>query len=168
MHPILKLSYASSFALILLSLFISPILCDDSGNTTLPSPLSLPPSLDWYVSQTSLHSGISLSLSAYQHPRDGDDGEWSSFAIQIGTPPQAVRLLPSTGGQTIWTVLTLGCTEAEGTSCSNSRGNLFNPNKSTTWQEQGLYELPLSPQHYLPYSGNAEFGFDNITVGWTI
>ncbi|OAP56616.1 hypothetical protein AYL99_08728 [Fonsecaea erecta] len=37
---------------------------------------------------------------------------------------------------------------------------------STTWEAEGNYSLPLSPQHYLPYSGAAALGFDNITFGW--
>lgn len=96
--------------------------------------------------------------------RDGNDGRWSSFSIQVGTPPQVVRLLPSTSGNSIWTVLDLGCDESDGSDCPNSRGNLFNINASTTWEDKGLFELPLAPLHYLPYSGNADVGSDTITV----
>jgi hypothetical protein len=88
--------------------------------------------------------------------------------VQIGTPPQAVRLLPATGSQSIWAVLPIGCEQWEGSDCPYSRGYLFNYNKSSTWQQEDRYELPLSPEHYLPYSGNADFGFDNITVNCAI
>jgi hypothetical protein len=40
----------------------------------LPSPLNVPPSLFW----------------------DGIDGRWSTFHVSVGTPGQAVRLLPGT------------------------------------------------------------------------
>jgi hypothetical protein len=40
----------------------------------LPSPLNVPPSLFW----------------------DGIDGKWSTFHVSVGTPGQAVRLLPGT------------------------------------------------------------------------
>jgi hypothetical protein len=96
--------------------------------------------------------------------RDGNDGRWSSFAIQIGTPPQVVRLLPSTSGNSIWTVLDLACKESDGVDCPLSRGNVFKINASTTWVDKGLYQLPLTPLHYLPYSGNAQVGSETITV----
>jgi hypothetical protein len=161
MISLLQRAYFPSYALILLSFCFGPVRGDGSTNTSLPGPLSIPPSLDWYASRS---LRLLNHLSDYYFCRDGNDGKWSSFAIQIGTPPQAVRLFPSTGGQSIWAVLPIGCDESEGSDCPNSRGNTFNPNESTTWEEQGLYKLPLSPQHYLPYSGNAKFGFDNITA----
>ena len=40
---------------------------------------------------------------------DGIDGEWSSFTLAIGTPPQSVRVFPSTGSQQVWTVDPGGC-----------------------------------------------------------
>ncbi|KAL9119079.1 MAG: hypothetical protein Q9187_004365 [Circinaria calcarea] len=39
-------------------------------------------------------------------------------------------------------------------------------NKSATWQDQGLFQLPLYSGRYLGYSGNADYGFDNVTLGW--
>jgi hypothetical protein len=96
--------------------------------------------------------------------RDGNDGSWSSFAVQIGTPPQAVSLLPSITGNSIWPVLVAGCAEADGSGCPDSRGRVFDISKSATWQDRGLYVLPLAPEYYLPYTGNADVGFDNITV----
>jgi hypothetical protein len=95
--------------------------------------------------------------------RDGNDGSWSSFAVQIGTPPQAVRVLPDIAGNSIWTVLSQAC---ETNDCPNSRGNFFNSNQSSTWKDKGYYDLPLNPEHYLPYSGYADFGLDTITLDW--
>ena len=107
-----------------------------------PAPYSFQPSLIW----------------------DGNDGQWSSFAVQIGTSPQVVRLLPSITGSSIWTVLPQGCSVYRIPDCEKQRGNLFNYNQSSSWTQKGLYKLPLEAQHYLPLSGNAYFGFDNITV----
>jgi hypothetical protein len=98
--------------------------------------------------------------------RDGNDGSWSSFAVQIGTPPQVVRVLPDIAGNSIWTVLAQACDTSEANDCPSSRGNVFNSNQSTTWKDKGLYELPLNPEHFLPYSGNADFGLDTVTLDW--
>ena len=29
-----------------------------------------------------------------------------------------------------------------------------------------MFQLPLDPEHYLPFSGAANFGFDNVTLDW--
>lgn len=146
--------------LLLLSCFVR---CSTSPTTSsVPAPLSLSPSFEWYLSSASLY--FSSCLRTDRLCRDGNDGRWSSISIQVGTPPQVVRLLPSTSGNSVWTVLDVGCGESDGTDCPNSRGNLFNINSSTTWEDQGLFRLPLTPLNYLPYSGNANVGFDNITV----
>jgi hypothetical protein len=96
--------------------------------------------------------------------RDGNDGAWSSFAVQIGTPPQAVRLLPSITGNSIWTVWTYACAQSDSSDCSSLRGNLFNISASSTWKDEGNYSLPLNPEHYLPYTGVTAVGFDDLTV----
>src|ERR1700733_11634305 len=108
--------------------------------------------------------GDGSALLTFLSGRDGNDGAWSTFAVQIGTPPQAVRLLPSITGNSIWTVWSYGCGQSGGSDCPNLRGNLFNISSSLTWQGRGNYSLPLNPEHYLPYSGGAVMGFDNITV----
>ncbi|EXJ75540.1 uncharacterized protein A1O5_00046 [Cladophialophora psammophila CBS 110553] len=97
---------------------------------------------------------------------DGNDGQWSTFAVQIGTPPQVVRLLPSITGNAIWTVWSYACEQSSLLDCPAARGGVFNLSASATWETEGNYSLPLSPQHYLPYSGAATLGFDNITFGW--
>jgi hypothetical protein len=50
--------------------------------------------------------------------------------------------------------------------CSSLRGFLFRSNASSTWSDRGLFQLPLYPEDALGYSGNADFGFDNITLAW--
>ena len=97
--------------------------------------------------------------------RDGDDGPWSTFWVDIGTPWQSVKLLPSTSGNAIWPVLTEGCTPQDHRECPDQRGSIFKPNQSTTWQPIGLYRLVLAHERALGYDGNSSFGLDSIKFG---
>ncbi|KAH0547960.1 hypothetical protein GP486_008299 [Trichoglossum hirsutum] len=107
-------------------------------------PISVPPSQYW----------------------DGSDGPWATFALQLGTPSQNVRLLCSTSGSSIWPVLPQGCAAGDPNDCPTRRGFTFKSNASLTWTEVGLFELPLVAERPLGYTGNGDFGFDNVTVGW--
>jgi hypothetical protein len=98
--------------------------------------------------------------------RDGIDGSWSTFTITLGTPPQAVRLLPSITGYTIWAVLPQACQGLAVRTCNSDRGGTFATNQSSTWEDKGMFQLPLDAEHYLPFSGAANFGFDNVTLDW--
>ena len=98
--------------------------------------------------------------------RDGNDGPWSSFGIQVGTPAQNLRLLPSNSGNTIWPVLPQGCTVGDPSDCGDLRGATFSPNASSTWNNIGLYTLLLTEEVSLGYSGNADYGYDNLTLGF--
>ena len=87
--------------------------------------------------------------------------------MQVGTPAQNLRLLPSNSGNAIWAVLPQGCTAADDPSnCGDLRGDLFLPNDSSTWINIGLYNLILTEEAGLGYSGNANYGYDNVTLGW--
>ena len=106
---------------------------------------------------------------AYDSIRDGNDGKWSSFAVQIGSPPQVIRVLPSTSGSSLWAVLPEECTKFDPSTCADDRGGAFNPNISTSWVEKGLFQLPdYSEQAALPsiYNVNSSWGLDNITLDW--
>ncbi|KAI9740178.1 MAG: hypothetical protein M1834_004756 [Cirrosporium novae-zelandiae] len=96
---------------------------------------------------------------------DGDDGPWSSFAAAVGNPLQSVRLLPSSGESSIWVILPEGCYYSD-VNCSNLRGNEFFTNESSTWQQKGLFDLEISEEKLLGYSGNGLYGFDNLSLGW--
>jgi hypothetical protein len=50
--------------------------------------------------------------------------------------------------------------------CRSDRGDLFTTNQSSTWEDKGTFQLPLNPEHYLPFSDTAQFGFDNVTLNW--
>lgn len=84
--------------------------------------------------------------------RDGVDGPWSSVDVAVGSPPQALRVLVSLAGQETWVVLPKGCADNT-TSCIESRGNIFNPNASTTWQNQGIYDLADHVSELLGFVG---------------
>ncbi|MCJ1357288.1 MAG: hypothetical protein MMC33_007284 [Icmadophila ericetorum] len=109
------------------------------------TPISVPPSQNW----------------------DGDDGPWSSFAIQVGTPPQYVRVFISTSSSATWVVLPAGCDGAGDTTaiqdCVGSRGGVFTPNASSTWHERGYFSL--AAEDSLGISASAEYGNDTIMLG---
>ena len=63
--------------------------------------------------------------------------------MQVGTPAQNLRLLPSNSGNTIWPVLPQGCDVDDPINCGDLRGTLFLPNVSSTWINIGLYGLLL-------------------------
>ncbi|CZT12843.1 uncharacterized protein RAG0_16528 [Rhynchosporium agropyri] len=124
-------------------------------NTSLTA-LSIPPSLYW----------------------DGDDGRWSTFQIQVGSPGQTVRLLPGTSasaGSAIWLVISQGCVDVNPTlaNCADERGYLFQSNLSTSWSTQGLqngvdgavYALNTYEESFLGRSGNGSYGYETINLG---
>lgn len=85
--------------------------------------------------------------------------------MQVGTPAQNLRLLPSNSGNAVWPVLPQGCSVGDPSNCGDLRGTLFQPNTSSTWTNIGLYGLVLTEEAVLGYSGNANFGYDNLTLG---
>lgn len=113
----------------------------------MPAPVVIPPSQDW----------------------DGNDGPWSSFTLQVGTPAQDVKVFVSTAGFQTWVVLPQGCTASDPADCSTLRGGEFLTNQSTTWalrngSVNGFFELGIEKN--LGYTGNGEFGYDTVALGW--
>ena len=90
----------------------------------------------------------------------GYDGSWSPVSIRVGSPPQWVDVLVSTASEETWVVGPGGC---DGTViCQNKRGGLFESNESSTWHDQGYYNLGLDLQ--LGFSGNGDYGLDTISL----
>ncbi|MCJ1384446.1 hypothetical protein MMC17_007562 [Xylographa soralifera] len=118
-----------------------------------------------YCSVEATPTPISVAPSQYW---DGDDGSWSSFAVQVGSPPQDVRVLISSSGSALWVVLPAGCIVTDPSDCPKSRGFTFYQNESSTWIEKGLFTLLLAAEE--PLGGyeddNSDVGIDNITLGW--
>jgi cbb3-type cytochrome oxidase subunit 3 len=129
--------------------------------TAIPVPYSFPPSQRW----------------------EGNDGNWSTFSIRVGTPDQDFRVLISTAGQEIWIPNVDGCTSNDVSNCGDLRGvdsfagknssgfmsnDVCSPNsiftsrhsrtKSSTWEYQDIYELGLDSN--LGYTGNGVYGYD--------
>ena len=123
------------------------------NSTTVPAPFSYAPSQYF----------------------DGNDGQWSTFIVRIGTPPQDFRVLPSTAGQETWVPNPEGCTASDPTDCGYSRGvqkfngqqgTGFQSNESSSWQALGVYSLDLETnldyETNVSYAGAGLYGFDTI------
>jgi hypothetical protein len=108
---------------------------------------------------------IRLTLS-----REGNDGPWSTFTIEIGTPAQSVNVLVSTASYQTWGVDPEGCTSTDPSDCSTQRGRFFNYSSSTSWLPNTanitttIYALELESD--LGYTGKGRYGFDTITLGF--
>lgn len=101
--------------------------------------------------------------------RDGFDGPWSSFPVQIGTPSQNVKVFVGTGSFQQLIVLPQGCIASDPSNCGTLRGGEFKINQSTTYQnntysDSGIFSLGLETR--LGLEGAGKFGYDEITLGW--
>ncbi|KAJ8611614.1 hypothetical protein MRB53_037838 [Persea americana] len=114
--------------------------------STIPAPFVVKPTNEW----------------------DGDDGNWSSFAISVGTPPQYFRVLPSTSSPDITLPVEEGC---QGSliglpNCGGLRGgedgNPYLRNNSSTWSLTGLYQVF---RQQTIFNETGVFGTDNVTIG---
>ncbi|KAI9788686.1 MAG: hypothetical protein M1816_006737 [Peltula sp. TS41687] len=126
-------------------LCLSPLVwCAAKKDPPVPTPLSLPPSQNW----------------------DGNDGFWSSFGLQVGTPSQSVRVLAATSGSWLSVVLAGGCAPGDPNDCG-SRGYSFHFKNSSTWSDQGVYQLPLTTRNLSVRNEpiRARVGYDTITLG---
>ncbi|KAL8946646.1 MAG: hypothetical protein Q9222_006987 [Ikaeria aurantiellina] len=112
------------------------------------------------AAKSSLPKPISVAPSQYW---EGDDGPWSSFTLQVGTPVQDVRVFISTASQVSWVVLEgQGC-RANDATCASARGGLFNMNASSTWRSNGFWQL--GNERNLGIYANGLFGNDTIGLG---
>lgn len=86
----------------------------------------------------------------------GNDGNWSTWPILVGTPPQLFNVLPATSHGEIWIPLPEGCPSSSNLSypgsCGASRGvgdiegvqsSGYQQNASSTWNNIGIYALPV-------------------------
>ncbi|KAF1990480.1 acid protease [Aulographum hederae CBS 113979] len=147
-----SLSYGMALRRLFSPLFLSLIIASSSllipranaQSTAVATVLNVPPDQYW----------------------DGNDGPWSTFGVQVGTPTQNVRLLPWSGGTAVWVVVPEGCTPDDPHDCPDDRGMIFDRNASITWEEIGIYELAITEEGKLGYSGNGVYGNDTVTLGW--
>ena len=112
-----------------------------------PAPIAIPPSQDF----------------------DGNDGPWSSFYLEVGSPAQNVKVLISTAGYQTWVVVPQGCVASDPPNCATLRGGQFVPSQSSTWRYNnesvnGTFTLGLETN--LDYSGNGDYGYDTVVLGY--
>ncbi|PBP20747.1 eukaryotic aspartyl protease [Diplocarpon rosae] len=116
--------------------------CVESTVAAAATALSVPPSQNWY----------------------GDDGFWSAVSIRVGTPAQWADVFVSTVSSETWVVGSGGC-ESTDTHCAFIRGGTIDPSQSSSWQDQGFFEL--GADKLLGNQGYAQYGLDNLTFGGT-
>lgn len=118
---------------------------------TTPSPYVVQPSSTW----------------------GGIDGNWSTFLISVGTPPQTFQILPSTAIAESWVPAPEACEGilASDLQCGQSRGresltptNGFITNRSSTWDLIGIYNL-RGENDLFGRGDPAMYGQDTIIIG---
>jgi hypothetical protein len=96
--------------------------------------------------------------------------------IRVGSTEQDIRVIVSTASPESFVVLSeYGCTTDAGfetvpANCAVSRGNLFNPNQSSSWYEVGNYGINqngVGLEANLGYSQKATFGLETLGLGLT-
>lgn len=75
-------------------------------------------------------------------------------------------MLASTTIPETWVVLVDGCTPRDESTCANSRGNLFNKTISTTWEDEGIFELRAERNLNFTEFDNGNYGNDTLTLGY--
>ncbi|KAF2198084.1 acid protease [Delitschia confertaspora ATCC 74209] len=116
----------------------------ENNNTNLGKPISIPASQFW----------------------DGKDGPWSTFRIQVGSPPQQIHVLPASDQSSTWLVIPEGCNSSQDKECEENRGNTYKRDNSSTWQEYGGYELNTYLEKRINLTGDGLYGFDTLELGW--
>ena len=115
-----------------------------------------------------MHSPLPIVFSPSQL-WNGNDGNWSSFVIRVGVPEQNFRVLPSAATGELIVPHALGCQSSDGdpSDCAARRGVFdsnhkqgFVPNASTSWQEEGIFDMGLEPK--LGFADSALYGRDNV------
>ena len=98
---------------------------------------------------------------------EGNDGDWSTFSIRIGNDAvaQNTRVTISTTGPQTLAVLSSVCNGSSSTTCASSRGGTFNISKSSTWNDQGGFNLGLFEANLGYDNVLAEFGLDAVGLG---
>ncbi|KAF2683217.1 acid protease [Lentithecium fluviatile CBS 122367] len=123
------------------------------ANNTLPAAVSVAPDQNW----------------------EGIDGKWNTVSIRVGEPAQLIRVFVSTASQQTWVVHASACmenttdeatgqlVEQEDRDCFESRGRTFNLSESTSWDENGFFQLWTEKN--LGLIGNGFYGWDKVGLG---
>jgi hypothetical protein len=101
----------------------------------------------------------------------GNDGPWSTFTIRVGSPPQALEVLPASSASFSLVVLEEGCPPNVTASCKTLRGNVLDPRDLTTWtplrlQDDASYGILPFPalQALLPEQIASEVAVNPISL----
>lgn len=102
----------------------------------------------------------------------GNDGNWSTFQINVGTPPQSFDVFPSATGGEAWVISPDFCTRFAFEGCAASRGVQlingsqsagFQSNASDTWDGVGIYGLTTAQNLFGAVNGS--YGLDSVSLG---
>jgi hypothetical protein len=93
--------------------------------------------------------------------------------LRVGTPEQDVRVIVSTASpESVVVQSDYGCStsvfETVPVNCAVSRGNLFNPNESSSWHALGLFGINgdgVGLEANLGYSERAEYATEDLGLG---
>ena len=104
----------------------------------------------------------------------GNDGNWSTWAIKVGSSLQQFNIIPSTSHGEIWVPGPQGCTGSPAPlQCAESRGvgelqgqqSLgFQENASTTWEQIGIYEF-VTGEDLFQTTEAGLYGLDDVVIG---
>jgi hypothetical protein len=95
----------------------------------------------------------------------GNDGQWSTHALRVGTPSRLYKVLASTSSPETWLVGPEGCTDQDPKDCPDDRGLLYNSSASSTWQNwANRTKYTLDDNRQLPMGGVGFYGTDNVSI----
>lgn len=100
----------------------------------------------------------------------GDDGNWSTFEIGVGTPKQFFSVLPSTAASEFWVPLPQGCADwipdcVDSRGVASTRTGGFQFNESTTWDQLGTGIYSLGFENALFGAGDTGYyGSDVVSI----
>jgi hypothetical protein len=83
----------------------------------------------------------------------GNDGPWSTFSIRVGSPPQALEVLPASSASFSLVVLEEGCPFEAPASCEALRGNVLDTGNLSSWTP--ILSADGSRYVYLPFPAQA-------------
>ena len=104
----------------------------------------------------------------------GNDGNWSTWSIKVGSSLQSFNVLPSTSHGEVWIPGQQGCTSSSTPLlCAKSRGvgdfqgtqSLgFQENTSSTWEQIGIYEF-VTGGDLFQTTETGLYGLDDGVIG---
>ena len=108
----------------------------------------------------------------------GNDGNWSTWPIQVGEPPQHFNVLPATSNGETWIPLLEACSSSPSVAlsdpyfCGLSRGVGdfegtqsfgYQHNASSSWENIGTYNLPVQAGLFDDDQAGL-YGTDNVSL----